>query len=123
LLDISGCAIDARGALMLATVIGKTLIVLEGIKANGCQLGNKGVISLLESTRDKKNFTTLELADTKITDQATTYLGRYLTENRIIKHLNLSNNKLDTKGIELIFKSLEGNQKYVYDLTMLTFVD
>ena len=110
-IDISGNKIDSKGALMMATVIGRTLLMLECLKLNGCQLGNKGIMSLLESTRDKKHFHVLEMEDNRISDQATQYLGRYLTENKTIKQLNISNNKLDYKGMEQILKALEGNQK------------
>jgi Ran GTPase-activating protein (RanGAP) involved in mRNA processing and transport len=110
-LDLSGNNLDAKGAGMLATTISKSLNLLEALKLNGCQLGNKGVISVLESTRDKKHFNVLELEDCKMSEQGTTYLARYLTENRNVKEINLSNNKLDAKAIENIFKSLESNQK------------
>ncbi|KAF0974317.1 hypothetical protein FDP41_006927 [Naegleria fowleri] len=110
-LDLSDNILGDDGAVELA----QTLTIAADIRSIGlfnCMIGNKGLQTLYESLKWKKNLTILNLGKNEFNGQNMAEFGKFLSGNLSIAELDLSyNTNIDQKGIEVLLKSLENNKR------------
>lgn len=84
----------------MALAAGQSLVTL---KANGCALGDDGVVAICKGLSSNKTLLTLELGSNSCGDRAAAALGRALKVNGTLEGLSLWKNGILAGGAKSIF--------------------
>eukprot|EP01114_Cavostelium_apophysatum_P012406 TRINITY_DN2769_c0_g1_i1.p1 TRINITY_DN2769_c0_g1~~TRINITY_DN2769_c0_g1_i1.p1 ORF type:complete len:1526 (+),score=453.87 TRINITY_DN2769_c0_g1_i1:244-4821(+) len=115
-LNMGTIRLTHKGAVVLANYLERNDSITHLI-LNDNDLGDKGAICIIESIKNKKNYTTIDLANNGIQEEKTwSLLGELLRANDNFSGLNLAYNKVGDAGIKILLTALRRGTKTVQTL-------
>lgn len=107
LLDLSNNNLDSKSFKILSSII-NTLHQLTTIIFDGNKFTSEDIRSFIHSIKRHPSIKSLSFASCNLDDECIKFWNFYLKSNRNIFHLDLSNNKITSKGIFELISSFEG---------------
>jgi len=108
-LDVSNNQFDDQGTVELCKLIKANHPWLQTLYCNSIMFSSQDRAKLFESIKFNTNLTELSIRNINIGDDINK-LAMSLQSNTSIKRLNVSNNKLGSKGIEILLDYIRTNQ-------------
>lgn len=104
--------IDNMAAVALAA--GLSVCALASIDLSNNDIGNKGVIAILEACKTNEKLTQLNLAHNRVGDTGAQKIGEILKENQTITSIDVSHNRIESGGVLALLEGLADNKTYVF---------
>jgi hypothetical protein len=89
-----------------------------------CEIGDEGVIAIIDALRSNQSLTNLDLSSNNIGPSGAKALSALLKDNKFLQTLNISDNDLGLEGLGTITTALGSNfhlKKFYYDTPLDPF--